>query len=178
MLLLVSGGVESTSLWRRLLNEGTPVTAVHISAPTIANRQRQELDAVQAVASHLQQPVTIVKYEGPYHRDAEVHIGLLPNLLLALNEPRFMRGLCLEDKSDFDHGKRLYFARAVYNGLRLAGYPALPPEALSPWHPSFNLSKAEHMNSILDLLPLTWSCLSPVAEQPCGTCRACTLRSA
>jgi len=208
MLLMWSGGVESTSLLKQLLTEtDEKVNAVHVSCPTSAGRVHLEWGAVCKLEPRLQQirPFTLhrVDISFPFDvRDSEVQVVVLPALLRHLGETQFMKGLCLEDWKDeagyagpamTEATNRARFGRRIadlvlgymqhdknhYAGVDLIDWKQKTWEDLSPYHESMHWHKAEHMRYLgPELLALTWSCLTPVRGSPCGECGTCKLRSA
>lgn len=203
MLVLFSGGVESTALMKYYLTETTePVTACHIYCPNrLSNRAHLEWKAVTDLLPHLQamRPFTFHRIDLNFPfvvRDSEVQVSVLPALLRHTGEKSFVRGLCLEDWHDASgyrgpemnqHTARARFGRRMaemvlkYLSYDGNGYPTpdhLPAttwDELSPFVPQMLYPKKWHIEYIGDLFPLTWSCLSAVNDQPCGTCSTCRL---
>lgn len=203
MLVLLSGGVESTALLKYYLAETQePVTAVHIYCPNeLSKRAHLEWAAVERILPYLYaiRPFVFhrVDISFPFPvRDSEVQVTVLPALLRHTGERQFVRGHCLEDWHDeagyqgppmTPDTARARFGRRIaelvlgYLQYDNRGYPTAqhkPPatwQELSPYVPQMMYPKKWHMEYIKELLPLTWSCLSPVQDKPCGTCGTCRL---
>jgi len=205
MLLLWSGGVESTSLLKYLLTETTePVTAVHIYCPNRLERVEQEWAAVEALLPLLQQLRSFVFHRVDLSfpflvRDSELQTACLPSLLVGTGEKQFVRGLCLEDWQNLPGFTPQVMhpdvARAVF-GRRIAQHiidyfrddssTAFTLDSgdwreVSPFYPHMLWPKKQHMRYLGDLLPLTWSCLSPIGTAmkrvPCRRCKTCVMRN-
>lgn len=201
MLLLFSGGVESTSLLKWLLTTtDQPVTAVHIYCPNSVGRAHLEWGAVTRLEPKLQAIRPFVLHRVDMHfpfdvRDSEVQLSVLPALMRHLGERQFVKGLCLEDWKDEDgyRGPNMTpdTARARF-GRRMAEavqayfeYDTRPLNdtlfryrdwhEVSPFLPPMLWPKAQHIEHLGDLYPLTWSCLKPIGGVPCGQCGTCRL---
>lgn len=184
ILVLFSGGVESTSLLKHLLETTDhEINAVHVYAPNSVGRAEVEWQAVTALAPHLRKirkfNLQRIDVTLPWDtRDAELHSALIPAAMKGTGSQIFLRGLCAEDFDTVahDHGKRRLIARQVAGWLgndRM--WDQISPDMLHFW-----LKKHEHMEYLGDLLPLTWSCLTPVQDEtpvPCGVCKSCQLRA-
>lgn len=207
LILFSGGVESASLIKWWLHNQEEPLTAVHIHCPNSVGRAHLELAAVHRLLPHLQaiRPFTYhrVDISFPFDvRDSEVQLAVLPALMRHLGERQFIKGLCAEDWKD-EAGYRgpamnPRTARARF-GRRMAeliqGYfeydsnaylsPAgvLVPfryedwEEVSPFYEPMLWPKAQHLDYLGDLLPLTFSCLRPVRGQPCGECGTCKLRT-
>lgn len=185
VLVLFSGGIESTSLLKYLLLNTTDViSAVHVYAPNSVNRAEVEAEAVNNLYPHLcnirEFSLDHICVDIPWDtRDAELHSGLIPAMMKGTRSSQFYRGLCREDwdTGTHDHGKRRLIGRQVAGWM---GNEAMW-ETISPDLPHLWLTKQQHMDYLGDLVPLTWSCLTPIhpcgVPIPCGRCSTCILRN-
>lgn len=195
----------STAKWW-LQNQTEPLTLAHIHCANSVGRAHLELGAVHRLLPELKRFGDLTYHQVDIHfpfdvRDSEVQLAVLPALMRHLGERQFIKGLCAEDWKDEagyrgpDMNPRT--ARARF-GRRMAeliqGYfeydsnaylsptGVLVPfryedwEDVSPFYEPMLWPKQQHMDYIRDLLPLTWSCLKPIRNQPCGTCGTCKLR--
>lgn len=181
-LVLFSGGVESTSLLKHLL-ETTPdqVEAVHFYVPNSVRRQALEWAACMELIPRLREirPFGFhrVDLTLPWDtRDAEVQLALVPALLTGSRSNRFYRGLCKEDWRNGDHGKRMLITSHVVSWLTACGRTPTTVDEVSPNLPHLHLTKKEHMDYLGPLLKHTFSCLSPEGDAPCLRCSTCKLR--
>jgi hypothetical protein len=189
-LVLWSGGVESTSLLKHLLETtDDEIHAVHIYNPTIVGRAHLEWTAVNRLYPRLNfiRPFALDKVDVhlPWIvRDGEIQIAILPALIYGLRPDRFLRGLCAEDWEDGRGGVYgappgpLVINEHVYAWVNNVFHDKwASSEDLSPLSFShLRFTKKEHMLYLSDLLELTWSCLTPQIGQPCGRCSACMAR--
>lgn len=172
-----SGGVESTGLMKYLLTEtDDEIIAFHIYAPNSLKRADIEWKTTQVLNVLFQKirPYQLMKVDItlPWDTcDPEVQATVLPGLMKGSKADRFLRGLCAED---------LYPSGLHENRDRLVKWVNfwLKTDAdISPDLPMFYWPKKQHMEYIKKYLPLTFSCLQPIDEKPCGTCRSCLLRN-
>lgn len=203
MLILFSGGVESTALVKWYLLETTePISVVHIYCPnTISNRAHLEWAAVERLLPLLQaiRPFKFHRVDVTFPfpvRDSEVQVTVIPALLRHLGERQYVRGNCLEDWHELEdyrgpaltpENSRARFGRRIaelvlgFMRYDTRGYPTASHkiadtwQELTPFLPQMRYPKKWHMNYLGDLLELTWSCLQPVKDLPCGVCGTCKL---
>lgn len=176
-LILVSGGVESTSLTKYLLsNTDYPITAVFLYVPNMWGKAECEREALSILIPKLQQirpfTYTEVKIEMPWQvQDAYWQIGFIPMLLKATNAEYMYRGLCADDYAD---GQVCYYHRIAHNA---GAWINKTEEELAPDFPHLHLTKKQHMEYLGELRDLTFSCQLPINNKPCGKCRSCLMRN-
>lgn len=199
VLVLWSGGVESTSLLLRLLTTTDwMVFAHHIEMQNPEGRYLAERRAVSALRPHLEsiRPfdfsdsfVSLCK--GQAHAwDYAVQYSLGLSVMEYHRCDCILRAGCLEDDWDhFQHGERQWEQRLSEEpgfshrrrARRLAASLGedVDPNVLAPYLPSYALPKAAHIRYLGELATMTWSCRRPVRHYyPCGTCHACRERAA
>jgi 7-cyano-7-deazaguanine synthase in queuosine biosynthesis len=186
VLILWSGGVESTSLLKHFLESTeSEVIAVHIHCPNFVGRSHLELGAVQRLEPRLQaiRPFRLdrVNLEFPVTPiDAEVFMTTIPALVYAYKPTFFLRGQCAEDWANNNPFNPKVLGKFVWDWVQRRNFGTTweHPEALSPTtHPWLHLTKKQHMEFLGDLVDGTWSCLAPVHGWPCGKCPSCEQRN-
>lgn len=184
-LLLLSGGVESTSTLKWLLTQTSDqVVVAHISATNHVQRAHLELQAVLSINHtfmekyrpyrfhHIQLDWNVQELGSGYDVvDADVQLAFLPALILGIQPDRVLRG---QSKEDWDDHKFISstsignHCRAWLTGRRpnlIVDFPVVDP--ISTW------PKAQHIKYLAEDFPLTWSCLSPRHNKQCGYCKTC-----
>lgn len=200
LLVLWSGGVESTSLLLRLLSETNSVVFAHfIEMVNPEGRGGAETRAIQSLLPRLQSvrpfnfSSSLIRLHDGQARGWDYAVQY-PMGLFVMDHLRcdaVLRAGCLED--DWDHVSdglgNVRFIRPDPNpgashlrrAKRLVASldDGRKPERVAPYLPSYQLPKAKHIEFLGDIFPLTWSCRRPVAgEEPCGKCHACLEREA
>lgn len=193
VMLLWSGGVESTSLLKHLLlTTRHEVVAHHIQMMNPEQRDDLELERVERLVKLLRDPARGLRPFEFTHtllrlcrgdalpHDADV---VFPLGILAMRHHHctvLLRGWCLEDYVDrpggsVPDGTRYRRQAAPYLGL-------LRPNEMIPEHPTHAWPKARHARFLGDLAEETWSCRRPDRSKgyaaPCGKCHACREREA
>lgn len=200
VLLLWSGGVESTSLLSRLLAETDLQVHTHfIEMINPENRWGCERAAIDALLPAMQG----IRAFDHTETTLRVHAGKVQTWDYLLQYPIglvmmkhkgcrcVLRAGCLED--DWDHVTDLNTgdvrferpdpapgashrrrARALAGSLGADFDPAV----LAPYLEAYTLPKAMHVRYLGGLFPLTWSCRRPVGGKACGVCHACKERDA
>lgn len=200
VLVLWSGGVESTSLLLRLLQETDAEVYTHfIEMVNPEHRWPKEREAVDALLPRLQAVRPFDHSESTVRICAGEALGWdyavqYPLGLFVMQFKRcecVLRAGCMED--DWDHvsdmrSGAVRFERpdpapgASHKRRAKALAASLGAEQhadrLAPYLPSYALPKAAHVAFLGDLFPLTWSCRRPVDGKACGRCHSCKERDA
>ena len=199
VLLLWSGGVESTSLLKHLLeNTNDEVYAHWIKMDNIENRWRNESKAIETL-------LPLLRSIRPFHFDTsetkicegkarpmdysvQYSIGIMA--MYYHNCERIYRAGCAED--DFDHG--LLYNKLVHRNPNpdepgfshrrraktLESMLAVGADGneVAPWLEYYAHPKAWHVKYLGDLFQHTWSCRTPINDKECGHCHTCLERRA
>jgi 7-cyano-7-deazaguanine synthase in queuosine biosynthesis len=193
-MLLWSGGVESTSVLKLLLETtDVQVVAHYVHQRNPEGRHQFELDAVSRLAERMQAirgfevASSTVEICGGNALGFDYEV-LLPLSLVAMRHcgcSKLLRGWCAEDEWQRAQGRPAtkpahsgprYLAQAecvrslLRNGEQLAD--------VVPYLQFYQNPKAWHVQWLGALAPLTWSCRRPVQGRECGQCHACLERAA
>lgn len=199
VMVLWSGGVESTSLLKYLLSESdVEVIAHHIRMTNPEGRMSRELNAIADLEPRLQtiRPFRVVYSDvsicggNCFPMDYEVQYPL--GLLAMRHEgcSKLFRAGCLED--DWDHTQdaagRLHFERPSlepgFSHRRRAEtlqvlLKGKNPHEIAPWLPFYGRPKTWHIRYLGELFQYTWSCRKPDEQRnPCFKCHSCLERQA
>jgi 7-cyano-7-deazaguanine synthase in queuosine biosynthesis len=175
-LIMLSGGVESTSITKYLLElTDDPITAVFIYVPNGYGKAEEEKKALNLLVPRLQEIRPFKFFEITLKMPWQVidvywQIAMIPMLMKATNSVRMYQGLCAEDWEEEWRRRE----KVVYN---IAMWMDMIPEEVAPNIPHLHLTKKQHMVYLDDLAPLTFSCQLPVKGQPCGKCKSCLMRN-
>lgn len=176
-LILVSGGVESTSMLKKLLETTEwPITAVFLNVPNVWGKSIWEKNALDQLIPILQKIRAFkyfeVKIDMPWAIvDAHIQVSLIPMLFEATGAVRMYRGLCSDD---YAPGMTCWHDKFVAYAAQWQGKPT---EEITPDHPWLHITKRQHMNYLGELAELTFSCQLPVEGKPCGWCKSCLMRN-
>ena len=198
IMVLWSGGVESTSLLKYLLSTTTDEIVAHNI--TIHNPEAVRIPYEQKAMWDLKPMLTDIRpFEyttseinictgKAYPHDIEFHypIGILAMYCESCRQ--LMRAQCLEDsyQKETRNGIRKYVKLdeidTGYNQRRQILRPFLKGndsiETIAPWHETYTWTKAKHIEYLGDMFQYTWSCRKPVNGKECNKCHACCERNA
>ena len=190
-LAMFSGGLDSTAMLVRLLEETSD--ELHVHHIRMANRE-QRADAEQAAAERI---VTWCKSRYRSFRYSEsaldfTELEAIPIDYLciafvacqvAIDTPRCNRIAVAALSRDTDIENRSARQRRVFDGLYECYRARKLGEPEVQWiYPVYQSTKAELAARLpRELVELTWSCRRPVREsnggfRPCGACKACLAR--
>lgn len=199
VMVLWSGGVESTSLLKHLLqNTDDTVVAHYIEMTNKEHRLDQERNAIATLLPLLQairpfeystSSVSICNGQAQCMDYAvQYPIGIIA--MYHHNCQRLYRAGCAEDDWDhawykgqlfhtnpnpqepgFSHRRR---AKTLSALLR----PTDDGDTVAPWLEYYGHPKAWHINYLGDLFQHTWSCRTPVNSERCNKCHSCLERQA
>lgn len=202
VLVLWSGGVESTSLLKWVLTETDwTVHAHHIRIDSKEAKLDMEERAIHALLPRLNR----IRQFGITYSSVSVCSGLArpPEswLLYPIGAAAaqhkgaraLLRGWCSEDnftriadaatghvvRTELRH-PRGQFGR--WSEQLRALVPFVPPDQrlynFAMWTETHEWAKAQHWAALGDWAQFTWSCRQPKNGKPCGHCRACSERKA
>jgi len=194
VVIMASGGVDSTYLLWKLLNETTvPIHAHHISLQ-VHGLQRHDCEglAFQRITKYLNDNIrpfswttSVIGYESFPYRGWDTDTQLLMGARCAANLPAKKITVMLGVTADDNH-KPIIQARIdrdVISTLWSALLNSIDPEVSKKINPELelpigNMFKHEIVSELPDeLLDLTWSCRQPVREnntiRACGNCEPC-----
>lgn len=199
IMILWSGGIESTSLLKNALETSDDdVVAHHIRMHNPERRMDAELSAIAALAPELHMirqfeythsEVSVCMGEAhPMDYEVQYPLGLIA--MRHMRCQRLFRAGCAED--DWDHWGEpdgTQHVRKVAGGpgashrrraetLRALLREGEDPHVIAPYLDFYQKKKAWHCKYLGDLLPLTWSCRKPRDVKPCGICHSCLERGA
>ena len=196
VLVLWSGGVESTSLLKHLLSTTMDdVYAHHISMINPENRAGEEFDAVFALLPELRKirkftfDMSTISISGgkalPFDFEIQYPIAVAAAKLHGCE--RIYRAGCAEDdwnhkwkdgvlitenpKADepgFSHRRR----------AKTLDFFGVKGTEIAPWLQFYAHPKAWHWNYLGELAPMTWSCRTPIDGNECGKCHTCLEKDA
>ncbi len=194
VLVLWSGGVESTSLLLRLLTTTDwQVYAHFIEMVNPEQRHIAEKRAIESLRPHLDsiRPINFTSSyvsmcQGQSHIfDYHLHYTLGLSVMQNYRCDCLLRAWCMEDewerrwtdgelhveRPDSTPGARY---RSFTRRLRMGLGEDADVEHVAPFLPSFALPKAAHLKYLGNLASLTWSCRRPVGRtKECGHCHTC-----
>lgn len=185
-----SGGVESTSLLKWLLEESAAhVTAHQILIQSPEKRSPNEAEATLALMARLKE-IRTFDYRNSRVAidngrvtpvDYALHYAIALPILVQQGFDFLFRGLCQEDFNAPIMGRRQGESPAQVHARRLQGLQALQPELdlqhVSPLLSIMTMPKWWHVKYLGHLAPMTWSCRRPTAEMlPCHRCHSCVER--
>lgn len=200
VMVLWSGGVESTSLLKYLLkNAVVPVVAHHIRHFNPDGR----VDAEDAAIAKLSPKLRNIRDFEYSSSELSICKGLAFGMDYAVQYPigliamryhhccRLFRAGCLEDdwdKANMPNGRYVYKRESDVPGFSherratsLAGLlrPGEEPSQIAPYLQFYSHPKAWHWTYLGELAELTWSCRKPTRDGlECGVCHACKERAA
>lgn len=180
-LLLFTGGVESTLLLHRLVQEGLPFTVLELDH---AARPRKERQAAARILDHYDVKNRL-RAEAPTRPVEEGPDGYVPGRNLWLHATahlvarthgldRIWAGHTQEDSEEFPDARREYL-EAVH---ALGDADHEPADAVRLELPLYEKTKAAILDEVrLEGVPLelTWSCYRDT-DEPCGRCTSCRER--
>lgn len=196
-MVLWSGGVESTSLLKTLLETtDDAIVAHHLEHDNPEQRADNERTAIHILKPHLRR---IRDFKMSYSSVSlcegaampmDWHVDYPLGLIAAAHEhcTQLYRAGCAEDEFErvFANGKFTYNIINDPPGLRHQQRAAnfqymlgkMSSDQVMPWLPTYANSKAWHINNLGHLAKFTWSCRRPNHGKQCGTCHSCVERNA
>lgn len=192
-LVMFSGGLDSTAMLFKLLNETRDALRVHhVRLINREGRARAEQDAVESIVAWCRKhtrPFTYSESALDFSELAAIPIDYLSVAFaacqVAIDTPECTRIAVGTLAADLDEIKRSVTAvqRQVFDAMYACYRARKLGEATLEWiYPVYELSKAE-VASVLpsELLAMTWSCRRPVVEgggyRICGCCKPCLKRA-
>jgi len=192
-LLMFSGGIDSTYLAWKLLNENTDsVHLHHVSIRNDVDRMWKQQDkSVASIIEYFKDQGFEFGYsESAFEFYGQEKIGFDTDLLMLVGQKvaqnfgsiriEFLLGLNILDLQSPPVAARI--RRNVYNNLWSAVVATAPNRAVIDKNVYFplideNVSKEQMMQDMPQpLLNMTWSCRKPKNGVPCGKCRSCQER--
>lgn len=200
VMVLWSGGVESTALLNQLLEcSDYEVHAHHIQMHNREGRMHEELSAIEKLEPHLQK----IRSFSMTRSYVEICGGDAMGMDFAIQYPiglvamrhqkceRLFRAGCLEDDWDhrrlpdgtWHHNRPNPLPGASHRRRALALQPLLQRNecgaTIAPWLPYYSNTKSELWERLGPLAELTWSCRTPLSmHEECGKCHSCLERNA
>ncbi len=183
--LMWSGGVESTSLLKLLLETtNEPIMAHFVRMDYQEDRKTLVEDTVIA---HLLPEMTKIRSFKLYKSYVQIadhtvtpadHEILYPFALLTHRAHRCSasyRALCAEDAKNWNLDPIPYHAwRAGLVAPMLKSSETL--ESVLPFHYTYAWPKSKHLENLGALAELTMSCHNPIRGKPCNHCKKCAER--
>ncbi len=191
-IVLFSGGLDSTYLLWKLLNENRNIHVHHVSIRTRREPMWKEQDeAARKIIEHLWLTRPFKYTESVYEwycseilaYDTDVIISHTQPLVRMFNSnikinihigwtPEDMEIPIVQTRLEYDVSDNLWRA------LRLSlGNPSNLPDTLTKRLVDDNISKKDMLQELpKDLLDLTWTCRQPIHGEKCNMCPSCQER--
>lgn len=179
MLIMWSGGVESTALLKWATESDVPVWAHHcVIKSTLEPRWMEEIHSVERLKKFFpnvkwttsMHDLTYTKYTGADYIHTLTTAALLSNN--DSNIRSIMCGICKDDTLDEMLKLRQDSGMSVFNAISNRPIQV----ELNP-QPFVSMMKSEIIDYIgKEIFEHTWSCRTPVNGQHCGKCKSCHQR--
>jgi len=177
ILVLCSGGLDSTYMAMDALLSGNNVQLHHVSIKNSCNRWTQELSSFEAIVEQFQlmgfdPKVTTSAFDGlqlPVTSDTLHYLDAAPTILAADRSITEVQVGFIETEATYIE----YYAK-LWKLLRRI--PRREPSKARLEFPLLETAKGEILRKIHPKLkPLTWSCRTPFDGEPCGKCTTCNI---
>ena len=192
ILVLWSGGVESTSLLKHLLSETDhEVVAHYVKMINPEHRVTAEVEAIQKLLPRLQQIRHFTYSESEISvcggralpLDYTLHYPIAVAAMVYHKCHKIFRGACAEDEWMRMKDKTVVNLNPELPGTAYKEKAKIVETItgrsdLSPYLDRYGQPKSWHWNYLGDLAELTWSCRTPKENEECGTCHSCLERNA
>jgi queuosine biosynthesis protein QueC len=175
LLILHSGGAESTLLSERAIHDGPiPTTLLHFTWPHPA--REQELESFRGCNPFFQEQVVLdIPMAGPADEQGprvvaarnQVFLSIAINYAATHGIDTVWYGACADDNQDYADCRPEFIEQMN----ALAATWGVTIEA-----PLIQMSKAQiwaELNTYGVRSDDVWSCYTPVNDQPCGVCNSC-----
>lgn len=191
VILLLSGGIDSTTMLAQLTGEGKEVHALSFD---YGQRHAVELEYAKRNAAHYQVATHhVIKIDyGPMAegniltgREAEVNTVYVPgrNLMMLSSAAAYAEAKAIGDiyfAANADDGQRFPdCSQAFVSALNELWQSCSNTKGVKVHVPLIHLTKVDVIEKALALevgLQNTMSCYTPSGQQACGQCLSCTLR--
>ena len=194
VLILWSGGVESTSLLKQYLCDTQDEIFAHYILMDNPEKARipLELAAIEILLPMLQR-IRHFEYSTSrlsicngkaFPNDIHVHAFIGVQAMYHKGCTQLLRAQCLEDDIIKTTVDGVHTVLDTYNGFETKQAKLKPflkgsdtPESVYPIHPSYAWPKKQHIEYLGDLFQYTHSCRRPVNGKECGKCHSCIERN-